>query len=738
MELVKDVLLTLTFAKAPEVFSVRSISGGEELGALYEYHVELTTELPEVDVRSFLGQPMTVHVDLGDNDFRHLSGVVSKIRRGENDFEDTVYHVTLRPEQHKLSYRHNCRIFQDTTVVDVVKALFAEHGLRSVRESLFEQYRKWDYLTQYRESDLEFMRRILALEGIYFYFDHLPDGHQLVLADSISSHSERDGFGSVPLSRAREIVDSSDCLTWWSETYELATQAVSVRDFDFRHRGPSAVLKAEKGSGAKEQDAKAERYEYPGIIALHENETNTSEEAKILKGELAEGERLSSVRLEEKQSKVECYEAEGNARCLQVGSLFAVSTTPALAGRQFLIVSTEVTFRNPLRLGQGGNSIDDRSYVRLTAIDSKTQFRMPRIEKPVVLGAQTARVVGAKDDEIMTDKYGRVKVKFHWDRKENTAEEPEEKSSCWVRVAHPWAGSKWGAIHIPRVGNEVVVQFMDGDPDRPLVMGGVYNVGNMPPYDLPDNKTQSGIKSRSSKGGTENNFNEIRFEDLKGKEELHIQAERDMSTLVKRNQSTSVGADRSVSVGGNHSVSVTGTQSTTVTKDETQTYKANRKMTVTGTNTDEVTGKHKGTYHAGRTETVEKGDTLTVEGSNKTITVHGEYNSIADTQFKVTNGTNIIFMKGSDIVVNNSGCEIQLSGSETTVTAKASVAIKCGSSSISLKSDGTIEITGVKLKIGNANNNAAFEPAGTTINGVKITSASVGMHEISGALIKVG
>jgi type VI secretion system secreted protein VgrG len=161
-------------------------------------------------------------------------------------------------------------------------------------------------------------------------------------------------------------------------------------------------------------------------------------------------------------------------------------------------------------------------------------------------------------------------------------------------------------------------------------------------------------------------------------------------------------------------------------------------MKVTGKNLDEITAAHTGKYHAGRTETVEKGDALEVLGSNKTVTVHGEYNSVADTQYKVTNGTNIIFMKGSDIVVNNSGCEVQLSGSDATVTAKASVTIKCGASSISMKSDGTIEITGSKVKIGNANNNAAFEPAGTTINGVKITSASVGMHEISGALIKVG
>ena len=660
-----------------------------------------------------------------------------RIRRGEPDFEGTAYHVTLRPEQHKLSYRHNCRIFQDVTAVDAVKTIFAEHGLRSVRESLFGEYRTWDYLTQYRESDFEFIRRILALEGIYFYFDHLADGHQMVLADSPSSHDERPGFGSVPLSPDWKPLDGPDYLTWWSEAYELSTREVSVRDFDFRHRGSAAVLKGKKTSGSEKEDAKAERYEYPGVIALHENETSAGEEAKLLEAELSEGERIATVRLEEKQSKVERYEAEGNARCLSVGALFGVSNEMTLVDRQFMIVSTEVTFRNPIMFGSGNRSIGDRSYVRLSAMDSKTQFRMPRIEKPVVLGAQTARVVGAKDDEIMTDKYGRIKVKFHWDRREDSDKEPERDSSCWVRVATPWAGTNWGAIHIPRVGHEVVVQFMDGDPDRPLVTGSVYNASNMPPYELPANKTQSGIKSRSTKGGNPSNFNEIRFEDLKGKEEFHIQAEKDMSTLVKNNQSTSVGADRSVSVGGNHSVSVTGTQSTTVTKDETQTYKAKRKMTVTGTNDEEITGKHTATYHNGRKETVTEGDTLEA-GPTKKVSVKGLYDIDVDTEYKLVQGGNSINMKGGVITVNNGKCEVHLEGPDATVSAAASLTLQCGAATITLKKDGTIEVSGsTKVALSGGGSTVGLEAAGATMSGMKATVSGSAITEITGALIKI-
>jgi type VI secretion system secreted protein VgrG len=401
----------------------------------------------------------------------------------------------------------------------------------------------------------------------------------------------------------------------------------------------------------------------------------------------------------------------------------------------------------------GGGGGDEPPYTAAYSLLPTTeQFRPQRVNtKPAIVGPQTAVVVGEnknadpEPEEIVTDSFGRIRVRFHWERigprhPESRGKEgiEDEDNTCWIRVAQLWAGARWGAIFLPRVGQEVVVEFLEGDPDRPLITGCVYNSVNMPPYDLPANKTQSGIKSRSSKGGTASNFNEIRFEDLKGKEELHIQAERDESTLVKRNQSTSVGADRSVSVGGNESYSVTGTRTSTITKKETQTFKAEREMKVTGTNDDEITGAHTAKYHAGRTETVENGDTLTVEGSNKVVTVHGEYNVVADSQYKLIQGDNAIFMKGKDIVVNNGKCEISLSGPDATVIAKTSLTLKCGEASITLKNDGSIEINGAqKVNLSGGGSTVGLEQAGATMKGMKVGVSGDTLTEITGALIKI-
>jgi type VI secretion system secreted protein VgrG len=686
---IPELPITLTCAAAPDLFRLRSISGSESLGTLYEYHLDLASESHDVELVPLLGQPLIVHVPLGEGHFRHFGGIISTARRGEREGDSTGYHLTIAPEYELLSYSHDCRIFQNMTVIDVAKKVFADHGLRPCREAIFEKYRKWDYLTQYRESDFEFVRRILAAEGIYFFFDHLADGSRIVLADSVSAHQAIKGWDSVRLVKSSTgRRESPDVLRSWQEGAQLATNGVSLRDFDFRLRGQSAILDGRKDAPDLKGKAKRLRHEYPGLFALHPDRLVADSQAS-----LAEGERLATVRLEEKQSRVVQYAGEGSARNLHAGSLFSITGVPTLAGRKFLITSTEVTFANPA-FETGTRQPSERSHVRLTAIDATRPFRMPRIEKPVIFGPQTAVVVGAKDEEIWTDKYGRIRVQFPWDR----AGKSNENSTCWVRVAQQWAGNHWGAIHIPRVGNEVVVSFIDGDPDRPLVTGSVYNADNMPPYELPTNQTQSGIKSRSSKGGNGSNFNEIRFEDKKGQEELHVQAERDMTALVKNDQTTTVEGKRSLTVNKDESVTVGGIHEMTVTKSVTETFKDTHTLKVAGDQDVQLT-------------------------KNKSEHVKLAYDLTTDERFRLTQGDTSLTFVGTNVTLNSAGVVTVKRGNATVsidnaekvkVSSPSGVTLECGGSKIELSPKG-IAIAAESVTASGGASKLALKNSGTEV-----------------------
>jgi type VI secretion system secreted protein VgrG len=446
---------------------------------------------------------------------------------------------------------------------------------------------------------------------------------------------------------------------------------------------------------------------------LAENQEGATGEAAPEKSR-EEGERLAQTRLEGRRCEAECYRGQGTARWLTTGRLFSIANSEAYAHRQFLVTSTAIALENA-RFSTGGDAVKESCEISVSAIDSQTQFRSPRREKPVVRGPQTARVVGPAGEEIWTDKFGRIKVQFHWDREGKF----DENSSCWVRVAQTWAGNRWGAIHIPRVGNEVVVEFLEGDPDRPLVTGSVYNADNMPPYPLPEHKTQSGIRTRSSKGGIEANFNEIRFEDKKGHEELHIQAERNMSSLVKHDQSVTVKGDRSVTVGGKQTIKVVGTRETTIDQSETQTFKADRVMRVEGASTDAIVGPHDGTYHGGRKTEVKNGDTLTVERSDKTTMVGGEYNIVAVKHYSVASGA-------------NDTCSMDLKEGVITITAKHEINLVCGGATLSLKSDGTVTIQGRKaVSATGAESKLELTAAGADLSGKPMTRISGGTVQIN-------
>ena len=608
----------------------QSMIGREEMGRPYLFSLELLCTDATLDPDVMLGQPMTVHLELRDGGMRHFHGFASHFAQTGLRGDYAQYAVTLRPWLWFLTRTTNCRIFQNQTAVGVVKAVFREHGFTDFDESLTESYDILDYIVQYRETDFAFVSRLLEQEGIYYYFRHQQDKHKLVLCDSYSAHAPVLHYAKLPFippnpNRDRLI----DYIDDWRTQYAIQAGAVALKDFDFER--PTAKLMQRKAHPNAHAKSDYEIYDYPGGYI-----------------EGARGDTQALHRIEELNIEYARATGHTNARGVGVGNLLTLSDHPvARFNIEYLIQSAkyELHTHDPRSNSGEVRPVFDCQF---GVIESSKPFRAARLTpKPVVGGPQTAVVVGKKGQEIWCDEHGRVKVKFHWDRES----EGNENSSCWVRVAQTWAGTGWGAMHIPRVGQEVIVDFLEGDPDRPIITGRVYNADNPPPYKLPAHQTQSGIKSRSTKDGGPSNFNEIRFEDMKGSEELFMQAEKDKRVLVKNDRSTSVGnddkleitknrtkkigKDEKVDVGGDRTEFVSGKEDVTIVKTRdlrvlkdlteimganvTRTVMGNVTETVTGNVTETVTGNVTQSIVGSRTETVVGGVTITTP-ANVTIT----------------------------------------------------------------------------------------------------------------------
>jgi len=409
-----------------------------------------------------------------------------------------LYRATLSPWLWFLTRTSDCRIFQNMTVPAIIEQVFHDHGFNDfIPTKLSGSYRTWEYCVQYRETDFNFVSRLMQQEGIYYYFTHENGKHTLVLADNPGSHSTFSGYDQVPyyppdVQEFRE----RDHIYEWTVEKQVQSGAYALNDFDFM--APRKNLRTLASTPKDHAMADLPMYDYPGDYT-----------------EASDGNAYSAVRLQELLAQHEILRGQGIARGLAVGYLFSLTHYGREdQNRKYLIVSAVHDLQSDTYESVAGIDAAKPYVGRITAIDAQQQYRAPRINpKPVVQGPQTAIVVGASGDEIHTDQYGRVKCQFHWDR----YGEANQNSSCWIRVAQSWAGKKWGTLYLPRVGHEVIVDFLEGDPHRPIITGRVYNDINKPPYTLPDNKTMSTLKSLSSTGG--DGFNEFRFEDKKGSEQ---------------------------------------------------------------------------------------------------------------------------------------------------------------------------------------------------------------------------
>ena len=454
--------------------------------------------------------------------------------------------MTLKPWLWLLSRTSDCRVFQEMTVPDIVKAVFEDHPVARFQFNLLRPYRTWTYCVQYRESDFNFVARLLEHEGIYWYFTHDESGHKLVLCDSASAHDAAPGCESLPFyGQGGHVPPQLEHVANWSSAQCVTPGKVVITDYDFER--PSTSLQTSQARTRSYDLSDGEIFDFPGDYL-----------------KTADGSQYAEDRLDEIQSGFELFDAQTNAQGVCAGHLLKLTRHPRDdQNTQYLVTSTTLTLKQAVNESNQGKS---DLHCHFSCIPAAQQFRPERtVSKPLVPGPQTAIVTGPSGEEIFTDKYGRVKVQFHWDRRGQR----NEKSSCWVSVAHPWAGANFGGIHIPRIGQEVIVGFLEGDPDRPIIIGRAYNGENMPPWALPANATQSGILTRSSKGGGYANANAIRFEDKKGSEQLWLHAEKNQDVEVENDETHWVGHDRTKTIDHDETTHVKHDRTETVDNNET-------------------------------------------------------------------------------------------------------------------------------------------------------------------------
>jgi type VI secretion system secreted protein VgrG len=534
-----------------EQLKVLRFSGSEGMSSLYEFQVEVACENQDLDFAQVVGKPGLLSLN-GELVPRYVHGIVSRFEQVNEQPRYAIYRLTVVPTVWRLQHRFDCRIFQRLDTQAILKKVFEAAGVpaEAVRFSLVNSYEPRDYCVQYRESDWAFACRLMEEDGIFYFFEHQEDKHVLVLGDKESALKPIEGVEILPFRRSTGGVVQEDHVLQFRRTQEVRPGKTSLRDFNFKKPG----LPMEAQSEA-EVDADLEVYDYPG------------EYQDPGRGSTAKGTTIARLRLEAWQASRLQAQGESDCERMAPGRLFTLleHSREDYNGR-YLLTQVSHMGSQPQVLEEESQQGEFSYSNYFTCIPEKVPFRpAPVTPKPHVRGVQTAVVVGPSGEEIHVDEWGRVKVQFHWDRQGKL----DENSSCWVRVSQLWAGEGWGAMFIPRIGQEVIVDFIEGDPDRPLIIGRVYNGANLVPYELPAHKTKSTIKSNSSQGGA--GYNELRFEDEKRKEQFFMHAERNMDVHVKNDSFENILHDRHQTIGSSGKDGKVGDQNELVYRDKSLT-----------------------------------------------------------------------------------------------------------------------------------------------------------------------
>lgn len=741
----EDRAVTVDTASGSELVFTQ-LTGYDEIGVGFEFTVSLTSVDLEVHAATVLGKPIAIEAESG-NPKRWFHGIVTAFRLVKVEARLAHYEAELRPWLWRLGLTHDCRVFQNLSVVEIIEEIFGKYPDARFEKRLQGTYVPREYCVQFDETDLAFVRRLMEHEGIFYFFEYAQHGHTLVMTDTMAKLMPAEGYATVPFhfedGAARR---SRDYLSGWEVTSSFLPSAYTHTDYNFEK--PSLSLLARSGTEPVAGAFAGEAYRQPGAHLT-----------------LGRGDALATIRREELQAPHVRINATGTVRGLAAGCVFDLSGFPRDDQNvQHIVLRAEYHIVDPeFRVGIAS---DGETYrVDCVVAPTALPYRPPRLTPyPVMRGPQTATVVGPLGEEIFTDEYARVKVQFHWDR----LGKKDENSSCFVRVSSSWAGAAWGFIQIPRIGQEVIVDFLEGDPDRPIITGRVYNAAEMPPYALPGNATQSGWKSSSSPGG--GGYNELMFEDKAGSELVSFQAQKDHALLVKNDRSKlvqhdqsdridnnakhSVGVNLDEDVGNNKTVKVGVDQTTTIGSNDSETVGANRTLHVVANETINVDANSTETIGVNHTQTVGLVQTITVGaarvdtvgaaeartvgaaqvntigatravsvgasqthdigasdswnvGSDQSVTIGGGQSfSVgkgrsakigADDATEVGGARALKIAKGSVVEIGEDGA-IKV-GKDCLIDAGDSIVLKCGSAAIAMKKDGTITIEGKDITV---------------------------------------
>lgn len=658
-----------------DVLLARAFHGQEGVSTPFHLRLELASENASLDFTQVVGQGVTVSLARPDGSTRYFHGICTRFVQGGTTEGLTTYHAELRPWLWMLTLSADCRIYQNQSVPDIVQAVFSALGFSDYKSSLTGTYSPLEYCVQYRETAFDFVSRLMEQAGICYFFEHASGTHTLVMADDASAFSACPGQATATVVGSRTGYETDGMVGRCILEQRVTTGKLSLDDFNFETPSTDLISTVDGTAGTMSV------YDYPGGFTAK-----------------SDGEAVARLRIEAAEARGTTLSGESWCRGFTSGYTFT------LAGHDRSDVNAAYLLLSV------SHTADQGSYSNhFEAIPTTVVYRPPlATPRPRIAGSQTALVVGASGEEIYTDQYGRVKVQFHWDQVGTS----DENSSCWMRVSQGWAGQGWGGIFLPRVGMEVIVSFLEGDPDQPIVSGCVYNAQQTVPYALPDNGTRSTVKTNSSKGG--NGFNEIRFEDKAGSEELFIQAQKDLNGTVLNNCAWTITQAHTVTVSeGDETLEVTkGNRARTVGQgnDTVTVSQGNRSVTVSqGDESLTVTqGK--------RTVAVSQGDEDHTVGGTRTVSVTGDETHKNTGAFTQQTGNGYTLKVTGDITIQATGSITLQAGSGVTIKAAQSLTAQAGQSA-SIEGGQSVSIqAGVQLSAkGGAQ--AALESGG--IMGIK-------------------